>query len=211
MINLRSHKVSFVLLFGLFCYLPTLIGSQNVFAVDESDSLEVVSDAQADEYLIGPEDVLEIAVWKNQDLSKTVIVLPDGMISLPLIGDVRAAGLTPYQLKMVITEKLKNYQQTAVVSVIVQELNSYKIFVLGEVNSPGTYPLKSRITLLQAIALAGGFTQFASKNKIVVVRGNTGNNDDDKKIKISFKDIVNIKKNSDSNLVLRSGDTIFVP
>lgn len=206
--KLMNKKTVFVL---LLCFLSALVGADRVFAVEESSSLEVVSDTQADEYLIGPEDVLEIDVWKNPDLSKTVFVLPDGMISLPLIGDVRAADLSPYQLKMVITEKLKKYQQTAVVSVIVQELNSYKIFVIGEVINPGTYPVKSRVTLIQAISLAGGFTQFASKNKIIVVRGNVGSNDEAEKIKVRFKDIVNVEKSANNNLVLKSGDTIFVP
>ncbi|MFQ5900230.1 MAG: polysaccharide biosynthesis/export family protein [Thermodesulfobacteriota bacterium] len=158
-------------------------------------------------YLIGPEDVMEISVWKNADLSRIVIVRPDGRISLPLIGDVQAGGRTPDELRQAIVDKLKEYQETVVVSVIVQEVNTYRIFMLGEVKSPGTYMLKRNTSILQAIALAGGFTDYASKNRIVVIRG--GEN-----IKIRFDDIVNIKKKegeNNDNLILKPGDTIFVP
>jgi len=211
MINFKGKQILHRLLLGVFFALAALMGPYNAFGAEASDSLEAVSDIQADEYLIGTEDVLEISVWKNPDLSKTVIVLPDGMISLPLIGDVRAAGLTPYQLKMSITERLKKYQQTAVVSVIVEEFNSYKVFMLGEVMHPGPLLIKRRITLLQAIAMAGGFNQFASKNKILVIREGLDENGREEKIVVRFSDIVNVKKNSNSNLVLRSGDTVFVP
>jgi polysaccharide export outer membrane protein len=166
---------------------------------------------QTSPYLIGPEDVLEISVWKNAELSKIVIVRPDGMISLPLIGDVKAAGLTPSQLRLAIIERLKEYQETVVVSVIVQEVNSYRIFILGEVNSPGLYLLKTRTSLLQAIALAGGFNQFASKNKIVVIRGRTDETVGMEKKVIRFDDIVYKDKQGIKNLILKPGDTIFVP
>ncbi len=166
--------------------------------------------AQDPDYIIGIEDVLEISVWKNPDLSKTVSVRPDGMISMPLIGDVRAAGLTPGQLRDAITERLKEYQETVVTSVIVQEVRSYRIFVLGEVLNPGTYTMMRRTTVLQAIALAGGFNQFASKNKIVLVREKSGALKPEK-ISIRFDDIVDSGEKADKNLILRPGDTIFVP
>jgi len=121
-------------------------------------------------YIIGPEDVIEVSVWKNNDLSKVVKVRPDGQISLPLIGDVRASGLTPTALRDAIANKLKEYKETPVVSVIVQEINSYNIFVMGEVIHPGKYSLKSNTTLLQALSLAGGFTPYASRNKILLMR-----------------------------------------
>jgi polysaccharide export outer membrane protein len=168
------------------------------------------STSQTSPYLVGPEDVLEISVWKNAELSKIVIVRPDGMISLPLIGDVKAAGLTPSQLRIAIIERLKEYQETVVVSVIVQEVNSYRIFILGEVNAPGLYLLKTRTSLLQAIALAGGFNQFASKNKIVVIRGRTNETTGMEK-KVILDDIVYKDKQGIKNLILKPGDTIFVP
>jgi len=161
------------------------------------------------DYQIGPEDVLEISVWKNADLSKIVNVRPDGKISLPLIGDVQAAGLTPNQLRDRIVDKLKEYQQTAVVSVVVQSVNSYRVFIVGEIRTPGVYQLKSRTTILQAIALAGGLTQFASKNKIVLIRKSVDGVSEEK-ISIRFKDLV-YSDDEDKNLILKAGDTIFVP
>lgn len=163
------------------------------------------------EYLIGIEDILEISVWRNAELSKTVIVRPDGMVSLPLIGDLRAAGLTPSQLRSSIIDRLKEYQETVVASVIVQEVKSYRLFILGEVINPGTYLMMRKTTVLQAIALAGGFSQFASKNKIIVVREKPDRNAKPEKLHIRFDDIISSDEASDMNLTLRPGDTIFVP
>jgi len=163
------------------------------------------------DYVVGPEDVLEISVWKNEDLSKIVRVRPDGVISLPLIGDVDAAGLTPAQLQDMIVKKLKKYQDAAVVSVIVNEVNSYRVFIVGEVVRPDTYILRRKTSVIQAVAMAGGFTQFAKKNKIVLIReqGNKGNVK--KKVRIYFDDIVDAGEKYDNNLTLLPGDTIFVP
>ncbi len=161
------------------------------------------------DYQIGAEDVLEISVWRNADLSKVVTVRPDGKISLPLIGDLQAAGLTPTQLKEEIVTRLKTYQESAVVSVIVQTVNSYRIFIVGEVRTPGTYILKNSTTVLQAISLAGGFTQFASKNKIVLVRKKGDGADE--RINVRFDDLVYGDEKLEKNLTLKAGDTIFVP
>lgn len=166
---------------------------------------------QVKEYVIGPEDVLEVSVWKNPDLTREVNVRPDGKISLPLIGDVQAAGRTADELRKTILERVKEYQENAVVSIIVKTINSYKIYVLGEVMKPGLYTLKAKTTLLQAIALAGGFTQFASKNKIVVVRERVTDSNEKEKITVRFDDIVDPSKEWDMAMFLRSGDTIFVP
>lgn len=159
-------------------------------------------------YVIGIEDVIEISVWKNPDVSKTVMVRPDGMISLPLIGDMRAAGQTPAQLRDAINEAMKEYQETVVTSVIVQEVNSYRIFVMGEVLNPGTYTMTRKMTVLQAIALAGGFNPFAS-GKIVLIREG-GQNSSPEKISIRFKDIVDTDARRDRNIILKPGDTVFV-
>ncbi len=164
--------------------------------------------APAGDYKIGPEDILEISVWKNADLSKVVTVRPDGKISLPLLGDLQAAGLTASQLKDEIAMSLRRYQETAVVSVIVQTVNSYRVYVVGDVKTPGQYLLKSRTSILQAIALAGGFTQFASKNKMVLIRPKSDGTDE--RIKISFDDLV-YGGDVQENLILKAGDTIFVP
>ena len=161
------------------------------------------------DYIIGPEDVLEITVWRNQDLSKVVAVRPDGRISLPLIGDVVAVGKTPAQLTDEITDKLKEYKENPSVGIMVQQVNSYAIFVLGEVAKPGKYPLKSKTTLLQGITIAGGFTAIAARNKLVVFRfGENGQADE--KIKASYDDIV-LRDGSLQNIELKPGDTIVVP
>jgi polysaccharide export outer membrane protein len=160
-----------------------------------------------DDYLIGSEDTIEVLVWKNADLSRVVSVRPDGKISLPLIGDVQAAGMTVVQLNTEITEKLKKYyREPPQVSVILQQVNSYSIYVLGEVRSPGKYLVKSGTTFLQAITLAGGFTEFASKNKVMVRRKNNDNSE--KIISIKYNDILSGLQN---NVMMFPGDTILIP
>ena len=161
------------------------------------------------DYIIGPEDVLEITVWRNQDLSKVVQVRPDGRISLPLIGDVNAVGKTPTQLTADISAKLKEYKEAPSVAIVVKEVNSYAIFVLGEVGRPGKYPLKSKTTLLQGITIAGGFSQTAARNKVVVFRFNDTSNGS-VKMKASYDDIV-LRDGSQQNIELKPGDTIVVP
>jgi len=121
-------------------------------------------------YTIGTEDVLDITVWNNTVISRTVPVRPDGMISLPLLDDVQAAGLTPKQLKADLTRRLAKYITAPEVSVVVREIHSKKVAVLGEVRRPGRYDLKSRTSVLEAIALAGGFSDFARRSKMMIVR-----------------------------------------
>ncbi|TKB80874.1 MAG: sugar ABC transporter substrate-binding protein [Nitrospira sp.] len=166
----------------------------------------------APDFLIGPEDVLDITVWRNADLSKTVTVRPDGMISLPLIGDLRANGITAAQLAEKIAVKLKEFKESPTVAVSVKEINSYNIYVVGEVTKPGKYPLKSHTTLLQAISIAGGFTPFASKNKLQVVRNSTGADGESRenRIPVRYDDLL-AGKGEPGNFVLRSGDTVVVP
>jgi polysaccharide export outer membrane protein len=170
----------------------------------EKDSLIVTP-----EYYIGPEDVLDIIVWRNGDLSKQVTVRPDGRISLPLLGDIEANGLTPAELTTRIANRLKQFKETPTVSVIVQAVNSYAIYVLGEVGKPGKHPLKSKTTLLQAITMAGGFTQTAARNRMVIFRLGEGKNSEEK-LKASYYDIV-MKDGSNQNVLLKPGDTIVVP
>ena len=126
----------------------------------------------AEDYRIGPEDALTIVVWKNETLSRSVTVRPDGKISLPLINEIQAAGLTPSELRDEIAKRLTEFMAPPEVSVLVNEVRSFKISVLGEVQRPGRYDLHSRTTVLDALALAGGFKDFASKNKIVILRSN---------------------------------------
>ena len=160
-------------------------------------------------YIIGPEDVLEITVWRNVDLSKVVTVRPDGKVSLPLIGDVEAVGRSAGQLAELIAARLKEYKENPQVSIVVQQVNSYAIYVMGEITRPGKFPLKSKTTLLQAITLAGGFTPNAARNKLVVFRfGDKGQKDI--KIKASYDDII-LRDSSLQNIELKPGDTIVVP
>ncbi len=170
----------------------------------EKSSLIVTPD-----YIIGPEDVLEITVWKNAELSKVVPVRPDGRISMPLIGDVTAVGRTAGQLTQEITARLKAYMENPTVSILIREVNSYAIFVLGEVNKPGKYPLKSKTTLLQALTLAGGLKPEAARNKIGVFRFGR-NGEKDIKLKLSYDDIV-LREGSEHNIELKPGDTVVVP
>ena len=141
------------------------------------------------EYIIGPEDILEITVWKNADLSKQVQVRPDGRISLPLLGDISAVAKTPVQLTEEISTGLRAYMESPTISILVKEVNSYQIYVLGEVNKPGKYPLKSKTTLLQGITVAGGFTTMAARNKIVIFRFSK-DGEGLTKLKASYDDIV---------------------
>ena len=170
----------------------------------EKTSLIVTSD-----YFIGPEDVLDITVWRNADLSKQVMVRPDGRISLPLIGDITAVGKTAAQLADDISAKLKEYKENPQVSIVVKEVNSYAIYVLGEVVKPGKYALRSKTTLLQAVTIASGFTPTAARNKIVIFRF-AKEGGAQIKIKASYDDIV-LRDGSNQNIELKPGDQIVVP
>jgi len=185
---------------------PSRVGQEAAPApqTEEKTSLIVTQD-----YFIGPEDVLDITVWKNADLSKQVTVRPDGRISLPLIGDITAVGKTAAQLSGDISAKLKEYKENPSVSIIVREVNSYAIFVLGEVVKPGKYPLKSKTTLLQAITIASGLTPMAARNKIVVFRF-AKDGGGRIKIKASYDDIV-LRDGSTQDVEMKPGDQIVVP
>ena len=153
-----------------------------------------------------------MTVWKNQDLSREVVVRPDGMISMPLIGDVPAANLTANNLAKRISDRLTEYMASPIVSVQLKEVNSYFIYVMGEVSKPGKFPLKSYANVMQGISLAGGFGPFAKKNKIKVLRVTTDGSNEKRQIEIpvQYDDI--LKGNATvGNFYLRSGDVIVVP
>ena len=171
--------------------------------------MQKLSNAVSNEYIIGAEDVLEITVWKNVDLSKTIQVRPDGKISMPIIRDIMAEGKTPSQLAEEVTNKLKEYVQIPVVAVGVKEVNSSNIFVLGEVKSPGRYPLKSKTTLLQGITIAGGFTPIAARNQMVIFRFTEGASGM-KRLTASYDHIV-LSGVITENFELKSGDTVVIP
>jgi polysaccharide export outer membrane protein len=158
------------------------------------------------DYVIGPEDLLQITVWKNESLSRELAVRPDGKISMPLLHDIQAAGLTPMQLQEKLSTALGEFMPNPEVSVTVTDVRSYRISVLGEVVKPGVLQLKSDTTVLEAIALAGGFRDFASPSKIVIFRKN-GNGTE--KLRFNYNRAVGAA--AEENLSLRSGDVVVVP
>jgi len=158
-------------------------------------------------YVIGPQDVLDINVWKEAELSRVVPVRPDGRISLPLLNDVQAAGLTPGQLAAQITEGLKKFITSPQVTVIVTQINSQRVYILGEAMRPGAYVLLPGMTVLQALSSAGGFTMFANTKKIYVVRQTGGKQE---KFPFNYKEAVG-GKHPEQNIVLQAGDQIVVP
>ena len=160
------------------------------------------------EYRIGPEDKLQIAVWNNEAMSRTVPVRPDGKISLPLLNDVQAAGLTPVQLRDALVKRLIDYMPTAEVSVIVLETKSTKVSVIGEVSKPARYELASRTTVLDVLAMSGGLTQFAARSRIFVLRRNGGN--EVKRIPFNYNRAV-AAEGEQVNFVLEPGDIVVVP
>jgi polysaccharide export outer membrane protein len=158
-------------------------------------------------YLIGAQDVLDIDVWKQKELTRAVEVRPDGKISLPLLNDIQASGLTPMQLAANITDGLKKFITDPRVTVIVTQINSQRVYILGEVTKPGAYPLLPGMNVLQALSSAGGFTMFANTKKIYVLRQQAGKQ---KKFPFDYKAVIS-GKHTDQNIVLRAGDQIVVP
>jgi polysaccharide export outer membrane protein len=173
-------------------------------AADVSSTASVVDNASA--YQIGAEDVLDISVWKNPELSRTVPVRPDGKVSLPLVNDIQAAGLTPSDLREQLVSRLSDFVPSPEVSVIVREVHSRKVAVVGAVKTAGRYELKSPMTVLEVIALAQGFTDFATRDRIVILRQVNGQTQ-----RIPF----NYRKISDGadqeNFYVHPGDIIVVP
>jgi polysaccharide export outer membrane protein len=170
------------------------------------DAAAAPEPAASSDYVIGADDVLHISVWKEPDLSETLPVRPDGKISMPLLNDVPAAGLTPLQLKDSITEKLKKYIADPRVTVVVNAMNSRRIFVTGEVLHSGPMPLLPHMTMLQALSQAG-FTQFANLKGIYLLRTQDGKQE---KVPFNYKEVVK-GNHPEQNIVLKPGDTLVVP
>ncbi len=160
-------------------------------------------------YRIGPEDKLTVSVWKNDHISQTVVVRPDGMITLPLLNDVKAAGLTPGELRAMLVDKLQAYMNNVELSVIVNEIHSLKYSVLGEVSNPARYEFKSRLTVLEAIAAAGGLKPYAARRRIVILRQIDG---DEAVQRIPFNyDQAAASNGVEGNPELQPGDIVMVP
>jgi polysaccharide export outer membrane protein len=159
------------------------------------------------DYVIGPDDQLSIVFWRDKDLSADVIVRPDGKISLPLLNDVQAAGMTPEQLRQKVTEDAKKYVADPTATVVVRQINSRKVFITGEVEKPGPYQLTAPTTVLQLISMAGGLKEYANAKKIVVMRVENGR---PMGYAFNYKDVMN-RKNMKQNIELKPGDTVLVP
>jgi polysaccharide export outer membrane protein len=177
----------------------------------DSNKVQSSAESQAPEtdtdYKIGPQDVLRIDVWKEAEISRTVPVRPDGKISLPLLNDIQAAGLTAMQLAGVIAEGFKKFINNPQVTVSVTEINSRRVYVTGEVTKPGSMPLLPNMTVLQALSSSGGFTQFARTKNIYVLRTTNGKQE---KLPFNYKEVSSGRK-PEQNHLLRPGDVIVVP
>lgn len=201
-----------------FCILLLLGSGCSIFAFGDTKDAKPAGSAKAEEekpqaaggspvdaknYVIGPEDSLLIRVWREPELSGQFPVRPDGRISIPLVNEIQAAGLTPEQLGAAITRGLGKYMTQPEVSVAVVQVNSKKYFVIGEVARPGPYPLTVPTTVLEALVTAGGFRDFANQKKILILRGA-------QRLKFNYKEVV-AGKRTEQNIVLESGDKIIVP
>jgi polysaccharide biosynthesis/export protein len=191
----------FTLMLVLCSRMAVLAGPEQALPANNSQPVGV-----DDSYRIGPEDVLDISVWKNADLTKKVPVRPDGMISLPLVNDVQAAGLTPLQLRDTLSKKLEAYMPSPQVSVTVAEVHSFKVSVLGEVPFAGRHMLQSKATVLDALAMSGGLKEFAARSRIVVLRPNGKGM---QRIPFDYDKVVT--GDGAENIYLQPGDIILVP
>jgi polysaccharide biosynthesis/export protein len=205
----RRRRLVSLIICLLFLIYPPLFDplGESPGHAEERGAPKGAAQRSQDDYLIGPGDVLEILVWKEPDLSRTVRVRLDGKISLPLMDDIQAANSTLLQLKERITEALRGYVDAPSVYVILQENRSKKIYIVGKVNAPGEYVIEKDTSLLQAIAMAGGFAEWADKGDIVVMRkGPQGQF----RIKVDYRRAVS-GKDTDQNILLQPDDIIIVP
>jgi polysaccharide biosynthesis/export protein len=192
-------------LFVRVLFLAILIAIYLSVSSADDRTAPVSPSISANDYRLGPEDVLDVFVWKEADLSATVAVRPDGKISLPLAGELVASGKTANELQQEITTKLQQYLSQPVVNVMVKQINSMKISVLGEVRKPDVYRIKNRVTLLDAVAMAGGFTDLAKPNKVVVLRNTpTGV----QRFKLNVREAVDDAKGNP--FYLQPSDTVYV-
>jgi polysaccharide export outer membrane protein len=182
--------------------------SYSLFLVFIFFSSEIsLAEAQSTPYLIGPDDVLNIYVWKEPDLIQDVTVLPDGNITFPLIGEIQAQGRTVTELKDSITERLRSFVTAPEVTVIVRQINSRRIYTLGKLNAPGPYPLSAGMTVIQALSKAGGFAEWADEKNILVIRREGG---EELQHKFNYSQYIS-GKNLKQNILLKPNDTIVVP
>lgn len=201
---------NFILSFLIsFCFISIAYGqntTRQVVTNDDSIGSNVATPTAAS-YIIGPEDLITIFVWKEPDLTETIAVRPDGKISMPLLNDLNASGFTALELKDTISKGLKQYIEEPTVTVIVQAARSQKASIMGEVNHPSTYFINGPTTLIQLIALAGGFRDFAATDKIMVIRQENGQT---VKLKFNYREFTK-GKNLGQNIPILAGDIVVVP
>ena len=197
-------------------FIGALILAMGISAVGcagPSEAIIAEANSVNNDFVLGPEDVLDISVWRSEELTqKGVVVRPDGYISMPLIGEVDASWRTAKELAAHIAERLKEYKEKPTVHVKVKEVNSYYVYVLGDVAKPGKFQLKSHTTVLQAIAMAGGFTPYAAKNNMHVRRTMVGPPGHSKELKIPARYDDLLSGDGDiKDFVLKTGDMVVVP
>lgn len=194
-----------VALVGLLALSPVIeAGQQRPAASNTASSGQGVTPPAG--YVIGADDVINVVFWREKELSAEVVVRPDGNVSLPLLNDVYAKGLTPEEFRVKVTAAAQRFVESPNVSVVIRAINSRKVFVTGSVLRPGTYPLGSSMTVLQAIALASGLTEFANGKNIRVIRDSEGKSES---FKFNYHEVAD-GKNLAQNIQLRPGDTIVV-
>ena len=207
LVALRLLKIALLL-----AVLSSLVMAQDAAKPAPSTAPDTASKSatgvRPDSYIIGAEDVLTVFVWKEPDMTKTVPVRPDGMISLPLIGEIKAAGYTPVQLQDVLAESMKKMISDPQVTVVVEKIGSLNFNIVGEVNHPGYFPLTRRMTVLDAIAMAGGFKDFAKSKKVYILR--TAANGTQERLPFNYKAVIK-GQNQQQNIELLPRDTIVVP
>ena len=204
---LNPHAVA---VFVLMCAFGTPTFAQqsaNGNATRASGAVSTAAAAVPPGYVIGVDDALSVVFWRDKDMSADVVVRPDGKISLPLLNDVQAAGYTPDQLRVQLTEAASKFIEEPNATVVVKQINSRKVFITGNVGRPGPYPLAGAMNVLQLIALAGGLFEYADAKNIVIVRNEGGKPE---YLKFNYKDIIK-QKNVEQNIMLRPGDTVVVP
>jgi polysaccharide export outer membrane protein len=195
----------------LFVILSGLAMAQDAAPPAQTSAPKPAADSSAgvrtDSYVIGAEDVISVYVWKEPDMSKSIPVRPDGMISLPLIGEIKAVGYTPVQLQGVLADAMKKYVSDPQVTVVVEKISSLSFNIVGEIGRPGYYPLTRRMTVLDAVAMAGGFKDFAKVKKVYILRTVNGT---EQRLPFNYKEVI-AGKNPQQNIELQPRDTIVVP
>jgi polysaccharide biosynthesis/export protein len=175
-----------------------------MFFVLVSSSFAIGSEAN---YTVGPGDVIEISVWRDESLARNIVVPPDGVISFPLIGDINVKGMTITDIRNIATEKLESYIQDAVVTVVLLEVKSMKAYVIGKVNNPGVFPIFMDTSVMQMLSMAEGLNPFASETNIHILRTV---NETTQKIPFNYKEVLK-GNNLEQNIILQRGDVIVVP